>query len=95
VQNANYVALALDGPLAPFAVFLHSECVNPLREVCPNEVKIKGVSMAKFSDKEAALVEVRGGALARGRAAREWRGANPTTPSPPHPLPLSLPPPPP
>ena len=68
-QNANYVAFAFDGPLAPFAVFIHQNCVNPLREVCDgaNAVKTKGVSMAKFTEKEAALVEVRPRVFAAAR----------------------------
>ena len=43
--------------------------IAPLREVCDgaNAVKTKGVSMAKFTEKEAALVEVRPRVFAAAR----------------------------
>ncbi len=56
--NANYAVL---WEAQAFGAFTCEKVVNQLRELNIPGLRIKGVSMAVFSEKEVELLEVRGG----------------------------------
>jgi hypothetical protein len=53
--NANYSVISDSIPLGCFCC---DKVVNQLRELCLPGLKVKGVSMANFSEKELEILEV-------------------------------------